>query len=376
MKLLVDFTGRMLHNTGGRTYPSYMLPLWSRCSEDQIIALFSHGETPRRLLGLECITELPPSMTPGSVQRLYDLHVGVRRVMASTSLDAALFPGNVMPVTLPKELPAIVAIRSTIAFHYPERGHDRVRLRYLRRATAHAVRRANRIIVPSSSTADDLMRFVSAKRAKIVVIPHGIDHTIFRPASDGREDQGEAEFLFVSRPWDHKGLELVFRALRVLTRDPRFKHVRLAVADGGMQVDMSRRLEQFAASLAVDQHVRFLGAVDHVDLARFYSRARALVLPSAIESFGNSYLEAAACGCPVITARGHGTDETIGPVAWQVTTHRHDELAVAMERALVMDESERAELAERLCSWAGRFSWESTLRMTREVLAEVARPAR
>lgn len=376
MKLLVDFTGRMLHNTGGRTYPTYMLPLWSRCREDQVTAVFSHGETPRALIGLDCVTELLPSTRSGTLQRLYDLHIGLRRVVAGAPFDAALFPGNVMPATLPPALPAVVAIRSTIAFHFPGRRHDQLRLRYLRRATAHAVRRADRIIVPSSSTADDLMRFVGAKRSKLVVIPHGIDHTVFKPSCDSRKGVTDAELLFVSRPWDHKGLELVFRALRDVVKDPQYDGASLTVADGGMPSEERRRLAEVAVSLGVLDRVAFLGAVDHVELAVLYSRARALVLPSAIESFGNSYLEAAACGCPVIASRGHGIDETIGPVAWQIATHRHDELAAAMKRALVLTDSERMELGAALRAWAARYSWDTTLSMTREVLAEVARATR
>jgi glycosyltransferase involved in cell wall biosynthesis len=381
VRLLIDLSGPVGSDTGAATYARYMLPLWQKTGDD-LVAVFSHEQTPAELRDLPAVRELPRPAIGGGGGKVVDLQLGVRKVLRAERFDAAYFPGNFMPIPLPRSTPSVVAVRSTLLYHYPAQMSASRRV-YRRAATKYAVRAADRLIVPSSAIADDLMRFVDAARTKIVVVPHGVDLDRFRPDSTVTPDPGR--FLFVSKPWDYKGLATTLRALARLVEDEPDSDARLMIADGGLAEleraiasrglrDIGKRTwETIADGLDVRSRVEFLGKLSHEQLSDEYRRASALVSPTSCESFGNPSLEAAASGCPVITGFGHGIDETIGPVAFQVRAHRHDELAEAMAHCAALTTEARADQVAALRDWANRFSWEKALNETRAVLREIAR---
>jgi glycosyltransferase involved in cell wall biosynthesis len=345
-----------------------MLPRWARVTEDRIAALYSNGQVPRELEELECVVELRRGTGQLPLDRVIDMHLGVRRVAALDQPDVAFFPGNFVPLTLPRGLPAVLAVRSTLPFDYPVQiGLGR---RILQRiATRYGVHRAARVITPSSATADALMRSVGARREKLLVVPHGVDLELFRPGTD--EERDRSLLVFVSTPWDYKGLMTVLRALRrMLDGASGTLTPRLAVADGGLSHAEVRRWRERVERLGIGESVEFLGRLDHFRLSALYRRAAALVLPSSSESFGNPYLEAAASGCLVIGPSGHALDEMLGSAAIFAPAHSHQELAEAIKRVLAMADSERGDRSVALRMRAQRFSWDTTLALTREALKE------
>jgi len=368
MKIVIDFTGPMSTDPGGATYANYMLPLWAREAEDELVAVFSRGQLPARLARLDCARELDRAVGPPGIGRALDLHLALPLEVKSANPDAVLFPGNFASIGVPSRIPTVAVLGSALSYHYPGQ-IDRARRAYRRIAWMFTASRAGRVIVPSSALADDVMRHVGVRRRKIVVIPHGVDLDRFRLEPRSRAEPGR--FLFVSRLYDYKGLETALRAVAERIRADPDSNSRLVIADGGETSASLTSWRGLAAALGIDDRVDFLGCVEHTQLADEYQRASALVAPTSIESFGISYLEAAACGCPVITTFGHGIDETIGAVAIQVRAHRHDELAAAMEDIDGLAEGERLELRRRLRAWAERFPWERTLEATRSTVAEL-----
>ena len=370
MRVVIDFTGPMRTNTGGATYAAYVLPRWARLAEDTLAAVYSNGHVPPELRGLGCVVELPRRSGRGPLDRVIDMHVGLRATIREREPDVAFFPGNFIPFGLAASLPKVVAIRSTLALDYPAQIGP-VRRRLQRGALRYAVHAAARIIVPTSATADVLMRRLGARRRQLVVVPHGVELEVFSPGDDGDREAGL--FLFVSRPRDYKGLATVMRAVRELKRDGGDRPARLVVVDGGLTRAETGEWRELASRLGVGGEVEFAGRLDHAGLGQLYRRARTLVLPSSTESFGCAYVEAAAAGCLVIGPPGHGLDETLGDAAICVPAHDHLALARAMHEARAMSRAEAAGLAARLRARAERFSWDETLARTREVLAEVAR---
>lgn len=390
MRVVVDFTGPVGEDTGGATYARNVVPTWAR-TDDELVAIFSPGQTPAELRDLPCTVEAPSFLTrtpngrprpareraatdvrsslpAPSIERVLYRHFGTGLFIRRTGADVAFFPGNYMSFAVPKATPAVVAIRSSMQFHYPKQLPLSRRL-YRTASALHAVRAAARVIVPSSVTADDLMRFAGAPRRKLVVVPHGVDLELFQRAPVDEVDP--LHFLYVSKPWDYKGLATVFRAVAEAARGVDGP-ISLSIADGGLPPHVVESWMHLAAKVGVRQHVRFLGPLPHSRLALEYRRASALVLPTSYESFGNPFLEAAASGCPVITAYGHGIDETIGEVAVQVPAHHHAQLARAMVHCANMTRDEREARGAAARSWAETYSWATTVSRTRSVLAEVA----
>lgn len=103
-----------------------------------------------------------------------------------------------------------------------------------------------------------------------------------------------------------KGHENVIRALSVLQRThPRLRY--LVIGDG----DDGERLLRLARQYGVDNAVRLAGF--YANLRGVYSGADIFAMPSVQEGFGIVYVEALACGLPVVVG---GVDGSVSAVLW------------------------------------------------------------
>lgn len=76
------------------------------------------------------------------------------------------------------------------------------------------------------------------------------------------------------------------------------------------------RLRALAARLGVADRVRFMGAVPHGELPILLNAADVFVLPSSSEGLANAWVEALACGTPVVTTPIPGAQELITDPSW------------------------------------------------------------
>lgn len=71
------------------------------------------------------------------------------------------------------------------------------------------------------------------------------------------------------------------------------------------------RLQKKVLQQGLDAHVRFLGYVDDVQLPELYRCADYFAMPSTGEGFGNVFLEAMACGVPVLGGNCDGSPDPL-----------------------------------------------------------------
>ncbi|GBF81756.1 glycosyltransferase [Aphanothece sacrum] len=129
--------------------------------------------------------------------------------------------------------------------------------------------------------------------------------------------------MTVARLWSgdiYKGVDVTIRALpKILQSRPNVKY--LVIGRG----DDLPRLEELAKDLGVSDRVVFAGFVPTEDLVKHYRVADAYIMPSQ-EGFGIVYLEAMACGIPVLSGDADGSADPLqdGRVGWRVS-HRDAE---------------------------------------------------
>jgi len=129
------------------------------------------------------------------------------------------------------------------------------------------------------------------------------------------------------------------------------------------------RLQGLVETLQLQNRVRFLAYVPYDHLGDLYRGALALAYPSLWEGFGLPVLEAMACGTPVLTSVGSGTQEVAGDAALLVNPKDTGAIAEALA-ALASRSSLRADLVRRGLARAAGFSWQRTGVATRELLAQ------
>ncbi|MBI4219009.1 MAG: glycosyltransferase family 4 protein [Chloroflexi bacterium] len=180
-------------------------------------------------------------------------------------------------------------------------------------------RRATAIAMISAST----QRYL---RRQGEVIPCGFDPRMYRPSSDKSE---VPSILFVGDMGTRKRGDLL---LDVFARTV---HPQLPEAE----------LWMVTSDPAFAAGVRWLGRLSDPELVRRYQRAWVLCLPSRYEGFGVPYIEAMACGTPVIATPNGGAEEILGDGHWGRLVSV-DALGTALV-TLLTSHNERAELRRR-----------------------------
>ena len=158
-----------------------------------------------------------------------------------------------------------------------------------------------------------------------------------------------------------KGFDEVLHLMPELSRE----YPDLAYLIAGEGPDRTR-LEQEAASLGLSDRVVFTGMVPEADKAAYYRLADAYVMPSRKEGFGFVFLEAMACGIPVIASRTDGSREAVrdGLLGALVDPDQPAELHQAIREAL---RKPRGVIPEGLAY----FSFENFTRRVGELVDEV-----
>src|SRR5260221_3067931 len=121
---------------------------------------------------------------------------------------------------------------------------------------------------------------------------------------------------------------------RLLTRWPEVQLVLVGTGDGRAW------LEDLAEKNGVNRHVHFLPGLSYSELAACYAACEIFSLPSSGEGFGLVYLEAMACGKPVIGGAHGGAPEIIedGVTGYLVQHGGGVQLATAIEKLLANPE--------------------------------------
>jgi len=176
-------------------------------------------------------------------------------------------------------------------------------------------------------------------KEKFEMLPCVVDGSIFTPgpASPSLAERynlhGSHVLVTVARLWPgdiYKGVDVTIRALpRIAEEFPSVKYVVIGRGDD------RPRLAELAESLGIAERVVFAGFVPDEELIAHYWLADVYVMPSK-EGFGIVYLEAMACGVPVIAGDDDGSADPLqdGRVGWQVPHRDPEAVAAACIEAL------------------------------------------
>ncbi|HUF01382.1 MAG TPA: glycosyltransferase family 1 protein [Gaiellaceae bacterium] len=221
---------------------------------------------------------------------------------------------------------------------------------FRRVAYDRAARAADAVIVTSEFVRSRTLDVLGIQEAKVHVVPHAIDHDVFRPGDVEREPF----LLYPARPWPHKNHTRLFDAFASLRQTrPR---LRLVLTGGGLE-----RLDPLPGG------VERWGVVSQERLASLYRRAACLVFPSLYEGFGLPPLEAMASGCPVAASSAGAIPEVCGDAAVLFDPTDADAIAAAVLEA----DSRADELRERGIARAAEFTWGETARRHEDVYRAV-----
>jgi D-inositol-3-phosphate glycosyltransferase len=133
----------------------------------------------------------------------------------------------------------------------------------------------------------------------------------------------------------------------------------------GSGLEEPTALVDLARDLGVADVTRFVPPVSQHELARWYTAATVVCVPSYSESFGLVAVEAQACGTPVVAAAVGGLTTAVehGRTGFLVDGHEPEDYARAIAR-LVGDRADRGRMSAAAVRHAHRFGWPRTAEQT------------
>jgi len=272
--------------------------------------------------------------------------------------------------------PFVVTVHDLILHLFPSGKQTKSPIRkYAYRWLMNDTKRADRILVPSLATKQDLITMLGFPGDKIVVTAEGSENK-FRIHSEAEIKAVKKKFglpdkylIFVSR-WEHyKGLPAVIEAYKQVKRE--IPELGLVIC--GRPVDQSPDVaEMVRSNQAADPHVITPGFVSDDDLAALYSGASAYVHPSWYEGFGIMILEAFAAGAPVVTSNVSSLPEVVGDAGLLVDPHDHNDIAEKI-RQILTDPQLAKTLRQKGLARAKDFSWKKMAEETLAVYESVLR---
>ena len=206
----------------------------------------------------------------------------------------------------------------------------------------------------------------------------GVDATVFRPGRGAavRASLGLADrpvIVCVSRLMPRKGQDVLLRALpaiRAVVPDAAL----LLVGGGPLRGDFERYVDRNA----LRDHVVLTGSAPAAELPSYFGAGDVFAMPCRsrfggvdVEGLGMVYLEAAACGLPVVAGRSGGAPDAVrdGDTGVVVNGAAADDVAHAVS-ALLSDPARAAAMGARGREWVEReWSWETSVALLRDWLS-------
>ena len=221
------------------------------------------------------------------------------------------------------------------------------------------IRLADAVLVGSGYAADSFVA-EGIERAKMRVVPYGVDLQTFTPAPPGSRPRSDRfNVIYAGQLTQRKGIAYLLRGYRQFARH-------------------DSRLTLVGSVVGSDAPLRpFADLFDHLPhqtrpaLAARYRHSDVFVLPTLIEGMPLVVLEAMACGLPVIVTANGPADIVRDGIDGFVIPERDVEAINDRLDRLYRDPALREEMGQQAAQRARAFGWEAYSAKARRVLADL-----
>ena len=323
----------------------------SRSADGKISTRDDHGVHVTRVPGFDArmhiYTEAADWLTYSA-----EVAAAVAALHAKSPLDVVDFPEwgaegyvHLLNRTEWNHIPTVVHLHGPLVMFAHTMGWPEVDSEFYRTGTAMegaCVRLADAVFSSSACSADWCAKHYGVKRELIPVLHTGVDTKLFSPHDVPKS--GRPTIVFAGKLARNKGVHLLVEAACRLANEFPGLHLRLlGRGDEKVLGELKNLARDFPSLLETP------GFIERNALPEHFSRAHIFAAPSQYEGGpGFVYLEAMACGLPVIACAGSGAAEVISPEQTGLLTPAEDVGALAeLLRRLLNDEKLRNAMGER-----------------------------
>ncbi len=263
-------------------------------------------------------------------------------------------------------LPAAAVMYDVIPERYPQQYQMRSTARAQVQLRGILTRTLDALLAISDFAADTAAHELRFPRDRVTTIGAGRDQQ-FKPSEGdpwmrlrnvipnvGPDDNRLLVVNVAGGSDPRKNVERLLHAWGAVPPSVRRRHRLLIV--GSAERALLEQWKQWAVDARVVDDVAFTGSVTDDELVALHQVARLAVVPSTEEGFGLPVLEAAACGCPVLTSNVSALPEVLAEPAAQFDPFDVASISTALIRALT-DVNHRDVLVAAAARAAERWTW-------------------
>jgi glycosyltransferase involved in cell wall biosynthesis len=285
------------------------------------------------------------------------------QVIKKEKLDLMHFPYFSVPIFYNK--PYVVTIHDLIINHfstgkastlaYPIYLGKRATYKFIIR---QAAKKAQKIIVPSKATKQEIIDHLKIAENKIDVIYEASDKNLISSSKYQVPERlkNKQYFLYVGNAYPHKNLEALIQAFNRIENESSNLNLILV----GEKDYFYQRLE---AENKTD-NIIFYGKTSDKELASLYANALALVVPSLMEGFGLPVLEAMSLKCLVVASDIPAFKEIAGDNAIYFNPQDENDIYLKLKDVLENVEKYKQAKIEAALKKSQQFSWEKAAAQT------------
>lgn len=239
-------------------------------------------------------------------------------------------------------------------------------------------RGSQKIVFVSERLQDAIAPQLRLPSSRCIVIPNGVDTSMFRPSSDRplRTELGLTDDTVligaVGNVRPAKAYDVFLNAARVLLQAERRYHFAIA---GDCSGKLGKEIIELSRKLGMERSVSFLGL--RSDVAEILNSLDVFVVSSSTEGFSIACIEAMACGVPIVATRSGGPEQILAPgTGILVPTGAPEELARGIERIVASKEFASALTAAALQRVHAEYSLTRMIARYEDLLTDVVAAGR
>ncbi len=277
------------------------------------------------------------------------------RLLNKYNLDLMHFPYFSVPVFYKK--PFVVTVHDLIINHFPTGQATTLPLPlYVMKKLGYsvviknAIQKSKKILVPSKATKQEILDHYAVSADKVYITPEGVDHNIidFKPVIFKEKNP---YFLYVGNAYPHKNVEKLIEAFQIFSE----KHPEYILRLAGQKDFFYKRLIEKVKIT----NVEFMGYVNDGDLAKLYKYSSATFVPSLMEGFGLTVLEAMSMGSLVACSDIPSLKEVAGSHAFYFKPTDVLSIASVMDEISGMSGKDRDSYLSKSKKHIEKYSWKN-----------------
>jgi len=301
------------------------------------------------------------------------------RTIAKYKLDLLHFPHFNIPIFL-RKTPFIVTIHDLIKHFF--KGRTVTTKNILTHSIKHlgyqlvidkAIKKAQKIIVPSYFVKDQISVHYPGSKEKIKVIYEGVDEKLKTQSPKSKAKRilkkyriTKPYFLYVGNVYPFKNVPMLLKTFK-RESNPKNPLKKVSLVIVCSRSVFWQRLKKQVKQLGLRKRVIMTGRISDKELRVLYKNAIAFTTPSLMEGFGLPGLEALSIGCPVIAAKAGSLPEIYGDAATYFDPQNTDDLVKKMNKVLSFAKDQRKKIIQKGKDQAQKYSWRKMAEETLEI---------